>query len=318
MQAANEARGPLVVSYSYGADSTAMLVGMHQRGIRPDALLFADTGSETEESIAYRPTVDAWLAKIGFPAVTIVRYEPVLAPYTTIEGNMAMNCTLPGACFGRGSCTVKFKIVPQNKWTQRWAPAVEAWNQGLKVLKAIGFEAEEDYRTKRACDKAFNGDPKDAARYEYWYPLQDWGWSRERCIAEVEAAGLPRPPKTFCYFCPNAKPHEIDDLTPQERGRIMRIEIRAEPYNRKVEGLWRRTRKSDGRPGSITEYILQQGLEYMDPELLDIVDPMPINPKCNHANTGRTFRKDGEDVYLSKLVDADRISKRPQAEKVGV
>lgn len=32
---------PLVVSYGMGVDSTAMLVGLHQRGIRPDIIMFA-------------------------------------------------------------------------------------------------------------------------------------------------------------------------------------------------------------------------------------------------------------------------------------
>lgn len=36
-------KAPLVVSYGVGVDSTAMLVAMQQRGIRPDLILFADT-----------------------------------------------------------------------------------------------------------------------------------------------------------------------------------------------------------------------------------------------------------------------------------
>ena len=37
---------PLVVHYGAGVDSTAMLVGMAQRGITPDLILFADVGAE--------------------------------------------------------------------------------------------------------------------------------------------------------------------------------------------------------------------------------------------------------------------------------
>lgn len=33
---------PVTVAYGIGVDSTAMLVGLHQRGIRPDLILFAD------------------------------------------------------------------------------------------------------------------------------------------------------------------------------------------------------------------------------------------------------------------------------------
>lgn len=36
------AKTPLVVAYGMGVDSTALLVGLHQRGLRPDLILFAD------------------------------------------------------------------------------------------------------------------------------------------------------------------------------------------------------------------------------------------------------------------------------------
>ena len=37
---------PLVVAYGLGVDSTAMLIEFVRRGIRPDLILFADTGGE--------------------------------------------------------------------------------------------------------------------------------------------------------------------------------------------------------------------------------------------------------------------------------
>ena len=40
------------------------------------------------------------------------------------------------------------------------------------------------------------------------------------------------------------------------------MELRAEPYNRKVHGLWRRPRRTLGLPGSITEYILAKNLSF--------------------------------------------------------
>ena len=41
---------PLVVAYGLGVDSTAMLVEFAHRGIRPDLILFADTGGEKPET----------------------------------------------------------------------------------------------------------------------------------------------------------------------------------------------------------------------------------------------------------------------------
>jgi hypothetical protein len=37
---------PLVLAYELGVDSTAMLIEFARRGIRPDLILFADTGGE--------------------------------------------------------------------------------------------------------------------------------------------------------------------------------------------------------------------------------------------------------------------------------
>ena len=103
----------LGIAYGMGVDSTALLVGLVARGIRPDYILFADIGAEKEATYEYLPIIQAYLKKNGFPPVTVVKYTPKFAPYTTLEGNMVMNATLPGAAFNLPSCTVKFKIIPQ-------------------------------------------------------------------------------------------------------------------------------------------------------------------------------------------------------------
>src|SRR5690242_16284190 len=57
---------PLVVSHGLGVDSTAMILGFVERGIRPDLILFADTGSEKRSTYAYLPVMNAYLAEVGF------------------------------------------------------------------------------------------------------------------------------------------------------------------------------------------------------------------------------------------------------------
>src|SRR5262245_61399989 len=76
---------PLIVAYGVGVDSTAMLIEFAFRGIRPDHILFADTGGEKPETYEYLPAMQDYLAKVGFPAVTIVRYVPTRAVYQTLE-----------------------------------------------------------------------------------------------------------------------------------------------------------------------------------------------------------------------------------------
>ncbi len=239
----------LGVSYGLGVDSTAMLVGMVKQGLRPDFILFADVGSERRATYAYLPIIQDFLRREKFPPITTVQYEPKYAPYNTLEDNMLTNATLPGATFGRGNCSVKFKIVPQEKWERRF--------KGRKIIKLVGFEAGEEYRQKRSNQRAHT---MKKPNYEYEFPLIQWGWDREECKARIREAGLSVPPKSSCIFCPNMKPEELYDLTPDERGRIVRMEIMAEPYNYKVHGLWREPRKD--RPGSITEFLLQNNIEF--------------------------------------------------------
>lgn len=53
-----------------------MLIMLAQRGIRPDLILFADTGGEKPETYAYMPVIQDYLASVGFPEVVTVRYQP--------------------------------------------------------------------------------------------------------------------------------------------------------------------------------------------------------------------------------------------------
>jgi len=287
-----EKKEALGVAYGMGVDSTACLVGLVQRGIRPDFILFADVGAEKQVTYDYEPIMQEYLRENGFPPITTVRYSPVHAPYTTLEGNMVMNATLPGATFNRGSCTDKFKIQPQHKWAKNNYPHAT-------IKKVIGFEACEEYRTKSAADKCHTGEND-------WYPLQDWGWDREECKARIAESGLPVPEKSACIFCPNMKEDELHALTPEELGRVVRVEVVAEPYNRKVEGLWRRRRKRDNRPGSMTEYIVEHGMDFVHPDQLEW---MSLNENCMKGKRGFTFDEPHVEYRLRDLIGGCECAK---------
>ena len=61
-----------IVSYGAGVNSTAMLVGMYEKGIHVDLILFADPGSEQPYSYEYLPIMDDWLARHGLPHIQTV------------------------------------------------------------------------------------------------------------------------------------------------------------------------------------------------------------------------------------------------------
>ena len=259
---------PIVVAYGMGVDSTTALIGLARRGIRPDLILFADTGGEKRETYDYKPVFQDWLDREGFPTIVTVRYKPVnfknWPPYHTLEENCLTNGTLPSLAFGFKSCSLKWKVCPQDKFVQQWDVAREVWSNGQKVIKVIGYDAgPTDMRRRNHAGNA--SDP----RYDYQYPLIEWEWDRERCKEEIRRAGLKVPCKSACFFCPATKPEEIDKFPSDLLRRIIRMEARAQPRLIKVEGLWRKSTRT--RPGSITQYIAAKNLLPAE-EIVDLLE----------------------------------------------
>jgi hypothetical protein len=122
----------LVVAYGLGVDSTALLVEFARRGIRPDHILFADTGGEKPETYRYLDVIQPFLRRQGFPEVVTVRYRPARAPYHTLEEQCLHTRTLPSLAYGGKSCSLKYKrnselVVMRSSrsgplWTLRMSP----------------------------------------------------------------------------------------------------------------------------------------------------------------------------------------------------
>ena len=233
----------LIVSYGLGLDSTAMLVEMHNRGMRPDLILFSDTGGEKPETYAYLDVINAWLRSVGFPEVTVVRYAPARAEYDTLEGKCLANATLPSLAFGGHSCALVFKRDVMVQHLKGWAPGLAAIGRGEKIQKCIGYDASTaDTRRRTKADKVtlriltqntLNADGSlkkfcveeraaqgkapladqwEAAHCDFRYLLQDWGLERAQLADIIRAAGLPVPGKSACFFCPATRPSEVVEL----------------------------------------------------------------------------------------------------------
>jgi hypothetical protein len=261
-------RPPLMVADGMGVDSTAVLVHLQRIGLRPDAILHADTGDEHPETVAYREERRNWLREVGFPDLVVVKRAPAKKgrrkrrdggageAYTTLGENCLANKTLPSLAFGYKACSIKWKIDPQNAWTRGWLPARNAWARGQRVVKLIGYDAGP--KDSRRAHELGND-----ARYTYLYPLRDLGWDREQCIAEIRRAGVRVPRKSACIYCPASKPHEIAELVrdfPALADYVCRIEDTAMPDLTDIEGLWRSSvkglrRGSVARPGSMAAFI---------------------------------------------------------------
>lgn len=254
---------PLAVAYGIGVDSTAVLKGLRDRGLVSDLILTADTGGERDETYAYLPIINRWLAAARFPQVTLVTYVVKdfknWPPYHNLEENCLTNGTLPSEAFGFGSCSMKWKQQPQHKFMTTWAPAIECWEKGGRVRKAIGFDC-----SPKEWKRTFRAGPNNDPHYDYWYPLQEWGWTREECERQILSAGLPVPPKSSCFYCPNMGKNEIRTLSEEKLKRIVVMEARAKPRLQKIEGLWRNgckgKRGGEKKPGRMTDFILEENL----------------------------------------------------------
>lgn len=201
-----------VVSYGAGTNSTAMLVGLYERGERPDVILFADTGGERPETYRHRDTVSEWCAGVGFPRIVTV------GEAVSLEADCLKRAALPGIAYGFKSCSDHYKARPQRRWLKD--------NGIADPTFLIGIDADETRRAKEYPNTR--------------YPLIEWWWGRDDCIEAIARAGLPQPGKSACFFCPSMKAREILQLKrehPELLARALAMEASAELTS--VKGLGR-------------------------------------------------------------------------------
>ena len=196
-----------IVSFGGGTNSTAMIIGMYQNKIPIDLILFADTGGEQPHTYVFIETFNRWLMEHGLPEITFVQYYDKDGNRLTLEQECINSKTLPSMAYGFKRCSLKHKIGTQDKYCNNYPPCKAVWASGQRVHKYIGYDVGETRRIQHAA-------PQDAInkKYEMHYPLYEWGWSREDCIHVIEQAGLPRPGKSSCFFCPSMKKAEIQSL----------------------------------------------------------------------------------------------------------
>jgi len=189
----------IVVSYGGGTDSTAMLIEAHRQGIRPDLILFADTGSEMPHTYAYLPIIGEWLARVGFPEIQIVR-----SPRKALHLDCVDKNTLPSAAFGFAGCTEPWKQRPLEKAVAADPGVIAAIARGETVERWLGYDATEGSRVANIAHKP--------PPYKWRAPLHEWDIARSDCREIIKAAGLPQPGKSACFICPNMRGWEVDKM----------------------------------------------------------------------------------------------------------
>jgi len=205
-----EKRARIIVSFGGGTNSTAMLIGMVKLGIKPDCILFADTGGEKKQTYNYIDYFNNWLRKKNMPLIKIVKYKTKHGVELTLEQDIINNKTLPPIAFGWKTCSQKFKIQPQEKY-------INLVYTGENIIHLIGYDLSERRRVKE----------NPLTKHTNKFPLIEWGWDRERCVQEILNEKLCLPGKSSCFFCPNMKKYEILELSNEEKERVKFIEANA-------------------------------------------------------------------------------------------
>lgn len=192
-------KAPLLVGFGGGLNSSALLVLLYERSIRPDLITFADTGGERPETYHHVERMDAWCSVHGFPPVVVVKRDSPRTGDASLEDACLRLWTLPSRVFGMSSCATKWKIEPQNKYLKSWMKLLSV---NTKPWKLLGYDGGEQRRATIFEDELCR----------YAYPLLEWDVDRDECQRACDRHGLFNIPKSACFFCPSARKPEVIDL----------------------------------------------------------------------------------------------------------
>jgi|TARA_R110000824_G_scaffold229661_1_gene417310 hypothetical protein len=189
-------------SFGAGVQSTAVLV-LQAQGRLPepyDAFLFANVGDDSEHPDTlryYREIHVPYAEKHGIPLHELRRvkrdgteetlYGRITKPGTKTQG---IPIYLSNGAPGRRSCTADFKIRVIHKWQRQNGSSREN-----PAVCGLGISMDEIQRART--DSGFPDQTLEYPLLDHKPPLR-----RVDCYQIIEEAGLPKPPRSACYFCP--------------------------------------------------------------------------------------------------------------------
>lgn len=246
-------KAPIIVAFGGGTNSTAMLLAMHLKGITPDAIVFCDTGNESPETYQFLEYFSQYLNSVGFPPITVLRHrmkgnrprprkkvavripqcllKPSVAQqsqllywmlgvhvwrqtykYESLGEECLVTASVPSKAYGYGRCSAKWKVQVQQSWVKR-----HYLSKGVKVQTFIGIHAGEQGRLLYR-----DGTPKPSETELGWdcYPLVEWGLTQANCESLNRQYLDQVPPRSACWFCPNASVSEIKQLKERDPERF--------------------------------------------------------------------------------------------------
>jgi len=182
------------ISLGAGVQSSALLVlsCLDDRVPKADAAVFADTGDEPSWVYEYVTTLTDWAKLHGMTVHTATAGRlsdrmvgRSMVPFFTDGGTKS-----PGMLLRK--CTSEHKINPIEKCVRTLLGYQPRQWVRENVRAMLGITIDESQRMKPSRTKWLTNS----------YPLVDLGLSRNDCYKIMEDAGLPKPEKSACIYCP--------------------------------------------------------------------------------------------------------------------
>lgn len=254
-----------IQSCGFGVQSSTLLLKAEYGEIdRPEHAIFADTQREPKSVYTW---IEYLRSRVKHVPIHIVSHgdlgsDSLVVNQSKLSGKLYQKNLLPlfikKPDGKRGilvrKCTSEYKIRQiQKKCRELYADEYRTWRRHFKdELREFNAAKKE----KRACDpqawrrmqdnaliEALIGISTDEAdrmkpSREPWvrttYPLIELGMSRADCIAWFAERGLPRPPRSSCYFCPyhgDAEWLRLQRDEPEEFARAVQFEKEVQAAN---------------------------------------------------------------------------------------
>lgn len=213
----------IVVSFSGGKDSTAMLLRMIELGEHIDEVVCCDTYKEFPAMYRHIEKIRKVVETTGIK-FTMLRSEKdfdyLMFEYTPKRKNprLAGAKGLSWAGSRARWCTARLKVWIINKYFKNL-------RSQYNVIQCIGLAADERYRLEREGNK----------NEEHRHPLNEWGWDEKKCLEYCFSKGYDWEglyelfSRVSCWCCP---------LQPLEELRILR---------KKFPELWQELKDMDKR-----------------------------------------------------------------------
>jgi hypothetical protein len=246
-------RDPLhFISLGAGVQSSTMAM-LAAKGIitpMPLGAVFADTQGEPAAVYAWLD----WLEKqLPFPVYRPSRgsleeremsLKTVKKPSAKYPGKVYRENKIPSFFWNKEAgkagrlmrkCTADYKITVIHKEYKALLRQMSVKPAGkIKIIQWIGFSTDEMRRVKPSKNKWI----------ENRFPLLELNLSRTDCLKKWEEWGLPKPPRSACYFCPQHSDTEwirLKNEEPEEFKKACIFEKNMQKADEKNEIFRRRT-----------------------------------------------------------------------------